>query len=244
MASRFELVRFPNDAALADDVATRWLNALRARRSPHPFTVALSGGRITRQFFASIVRHCSAHPQTLTNAEFFWADERCVPPDHAESNFAMAQKLLLAPLAVPPSRIHRIRGEAKPADAVAEVEAQLRRIAPANNHGIPVLDIVFLGMGEDGHVASLFPEAMGQPEKPQEWYRAVVASKPPPERITMTYQTIAAAREVWAIVSGSGKEAALQRSLCDSGQTPLGRVIQLRPRTLIFTDVSVPNEVG
>ena len=92
-------------------------------------------------------------------------------------------------------------------------------------------------MGEDGHVASLFP---GEPEevmRSQAVYRPVIATKPPPHRITMGYSTIAAARQVWVLASGAGKEKALREALGPGGKTPLVRVLKLRSHTKIFTDV-------
>ena len=200
-------------------------------------TVALSGGRISQHFFAAVVEGARRGKISFASVHFFWADERCVPPDDAESNFRVARELLLAPLKIADDRIHRIRGEASPDFAAAEAEAEICRIAPLTDHGQPVLDLVFLGMGEDGHVASLFP---GEPESVMTSpavYRAVTATKPPPRRITLGYAAIAAARQVWVLASGAGKEVALRDSLDPAGQTPLARVIKARLRTRILTDV-------
>jgi len=119
----------------------------------------------------------------------------------------------LAPLNIPGSQIHRVRGEDPPEAAAAKAEAELRQIAPLASNGQPVLDLIFLGMGEDGHVASLFP---GEPEElmaSNAVYRPVVAAKPPPHRITMGYPTIAAAGQVRVLAAGAGKEKALRDSL-------------------------------
>ena len=100
------------------------------------------------------------------------------------------------------------------------------------------MDLVFLGLGEDGHVASLFP---GEPEglaASTAIYRAAANSpKPPPNRVTLGYSTIAAARKVWMFASGSGKEAPLRASLSPDGTTPFARVLKARQDTRIFTDV-------
>ena len=114
---------------------------------------------------------------------------------------------------------------------------ELSRVVPRNEAGQPMLDIVFLGMGEDGHVASLFP---GEPEEAnaaKSVYRAVTASKPPPRRITIGYGAIAVARQVWVLASGAGKEQALRESLAVVAQTPLAKVLKLRSHTKIFTDI-------
>ena len=106
------------------------------------------------------------------------------------------------------------------------------------SHGLPSLDLIFLGMGEDGHVASLFP---GKTEgtNPKEICCAVKNSpKPPPNRISLSYTAIAAANQVWVLASGTGKENALRESLSSSGKTPLTRVVQSRLHTKIFSDIS------
>ena len=101
------------------------------------------------------------------------------------------------------------------------------------------MDWVFLGMGEDGHVASLFPgESAAVMDRPA-IYRNVVAVKPPPQRITLGYAALAAAREVWVLASGAGKEAILRASLKAEGVTPLARVIASRAQTRIFTDLRI-----
>jgi 6-phosphogluconolactonase len=235
---RVQLVTFANEEALADSVAVRWLDQLESNAAS-PYLVALSGGRIARRFFSSIAHRGEAAAERLNRVEFFWADERCVAPNHPESNFGIARLLLFTPLAIPPTRIHRIRGELEKDQAAAEAEKELRRLAPVNAAGCPILDLIFLGMGEDGHVASLFPEGADDAQGAGKCYQAVVASKPPPERVTITYEIVAAAREVWVIASGAGKVAALQESLRDDGKTPLARVLRKRGRTFIFTDISV-----
>ena len=117
-------------------------------------------------------------------------------------------------------------------------DAELCRIAPQNTNSRPVLDLVLLGMGEDGHVASLFPNASPEILNCAAPFLAVGNSpKPPPTRISLSYQTIADARQVWALVSGAGKADALRETLKPDGSTPLARVIRSRP-VKIFSDVA------
>jgi 6-phosphogluconolactonase len=102
---------------------------------------------------------------------------------------------------------------------------------------LPVLDLIFLGMGEDGHVASLFPGASSEILNCTVPFLAVENSpKPPPRRISLSYAAIAASKQVWVLVSSAGKETALRESLAPSGKTPLARVIQSRLQTKIFSD--------
>ena len=100
---------------------------------------------------------------------------------------------------------------------------------------LSLLDLVFLGMGEDAHVASLFPGDTEAIES-RAVYRAVTGSKPPPRRITLGYPALAASREVWVLASGEGKAEALRTSLAKGGDTPLARVLQSREHTEILTD--------
>jgi 6-phosphogluconolactonase len=108
-----------------------------------------------------------------------------------------------------------------------------------NAHGQPVLDLIFLGLGEDGHVASLAPDEPESMMQDQAVFRGVHHfAKPPPERITIGYQTIAAAKQVWMLASGTGKEQALRESLAPNGKTSFARVLKLRERTRIYSDIA------
>jgi 6-phosphogluconolactonase len=171
------------------------------------------------------------------NVHFFWADERCVPPGDPESNYAIARQLLLEPLGIPAGQIHRLRGEGPEPLALSEAVRDICNAAPVIK-GQPVLDTVFLGSGEDGHVASLFPGETEKVMADPAVYRGVTAVKPPPRRMTLGYAALFAATQVWVLVSGKGKEAALKESLSPAGKTPLARVLRGRAETKVFSDVS------
>jgi len=243
----FELNSFATDDELARTVAGHWLDEIEsANRAGKPHCVALSGGRIAQKFFAATVEQVKARkigdggtPSLPANVHFFWADERCVPPDDRESNFHLANELLFAPLKISESQVHRIRGELPPETAAAQAASELRRLAASNANGQPVLDLIFLGMGEDGHVASLFPGENEATRSDNAIFRAVKNSpKPPPNRVTLGFAAIAAARQVWVLVSGAGKKAALRESLAADGCTSLARVTKIRTHTQIFSDFS------
>jgi 6-phosphogluconolactonase len=235
-----DLISFATADKLARTVANAWLDEIEsANRAGKTHCVALSGGRIAQKFFAATVEQAKTRAVSFAHVHFFWADERCVPPTDPDSNFKLASELLLAPLQIPSSQIHRIRGEDSPQVAVKIAEAELGRIAPVDKNGRPVLDLIFLGMGEDGHVASLFPDAPPEILNCAAPFLAIENSpKPPPRRISLSYAAIAAARQVWALVSGAGKESALRESLRAGGQTPLARVMRSRSRPKIFCDIS------
>jgi 6-phosphogluconolactonase len=267
--AKSKLTRFDSAEELARATASLWLDEVAAAaRLSQLHHVALSGGRITLKFFAATIELAQARRLLLGDVHFFWADERCLPPDDAESNFAAANQLFFQPLGIAADQIHRIRGEESPTRAAELATEEILRIVPGaptsapalgmhrskaggdagapvygKGGGVgrqPVLDLIFLGMGEDGHVASLFP---GEPESVRAdpaVYRAIANSpKPPPNRVTLGYPAIAAAREVWVLASGAGKEAALRESLRPDSQTPLARVLQSRERTRVFTDLAV-----
>jgi len=243
----FELQFFPTADQLADAAAKAFLDkAKSARDASRPYCVALSGGRIAENLFRAITALSSKDGIDLGGVHFFWADERCVPPDHADSNFRIAATLLFQPLKISPNAIHRIRGEDSPANAAASAEAEILNVVqdrataphPSNRKSLPVLDLVFLGLGEDGHTASLFPGESEEAVTSSAVYRHVSQSpKPPPDRITLGYSTLAAAREAWMLAAGGGKAGALRESLSPSGKTPFGRLLRLRSNTRIFTDI-------
>jgi 6-phosphogluconolactonase len=239
-ADKVKLLRFPNAAELARAAATAWVDELMRRDTGRDYTVALPGGRIATAFMAAAVELIRARGLSLAGVHFFWADERCVPPSSPDSNFALAQAALFQPLAVPAEQIHRLRGEADPEFAVAEADAELCRLAELRADGMPVLDLVFLGLGEDGHVASLFPNASQAVIAARGPFLHVTDSpKPPSLRITVSYPVLFVARRVWVLASGAGKEAALRASLAPGGRTPLGRVLAARPATRVFTDIAL-----
>jgi len=200
--------------------------------------VALAGGRIAGDFFSAVADFAKARNPLRDSVHFFWGDERCVPPDDPESNFRLARERMLEPLKIAETQIHRIRGEEEPQKAAQLASEELCKLVKKASDGIPILDMVFLGMGEEGHTASLFPnEAQTQPAHGA--YRAVVTPKPPPHRVTLDYAPLAVARQVWVLVSGADKERALKESLEFPQRTPLGRVLASRAQTRVLTDLPV-----
>jgi 6-phosphogluconolactonase len=231
----FELKRFSRPSELAEAAAGDWLTELEGNRCR---TVALSGGRIAGGFFDAVVRQADPSAAYWKEVHFFWGDERCVAPEDAESNFRLARERLFLPLGIPACQMHRIKGELPEALATQEAASELLRLAPLGPKGEPVLDLVFLGMGEEGHVASLFPGESQELMSSGAVFRAVQVPKPPPSRVTLGYSTLAAARQVWVLASGSAKTAALHESLHSKGGTPLAWLLRLRNQTRIYTDIS------
>src|SRR5436190_14973969 len=178
----FDLLSFGNAEELARAAARDWLKELQENsRKDSRYRVALAGGRIAGRFFSELAVLAKGQRSALDSVEFFWGDERCVPPTDPESNFRLAREHLVAPLNIPDERIHRIQGENSPEAAAVEAEKELRRLAPTAADGQPMFDLVFLGIGEEGHVASLFPGESPDLEASKRVYRAVTATKPPPQ---------------------------------------------------------------
>lgn len=237
--NKTQLISFQNPDELARLIAAAWLKEIAAaHQAAQPHCVALSGGRITLKFFAAVIELSRAQNVSLANVHFFWADERCVPPEDKESSFGAAHESFFRPLGIVADKIHRILGEQSPEHAAELANAEIKRIVPLDLAGQPVLDLIFLGMGEDGHVASLFPQESEAERASPAVYRVITNSpKPPPNRVTLGYPVIAAAKNVWVLASGAGKEVALRDSLQPGGKTPLGRILQMRTPTRIFTDI-------
>ncbi len=233
-----------NDASAASTAAGAVLDAF-VRRGEKDFGLALSGGRVAAVFFAELVRQSRNRGVELGGADYFWCDERCVPPDHADSNYRVARAVLLEPLGVVPERIHRLVGEAAPGEgeALAREDWRIwgeRRLGRGRR---PALDGAVLGVGEDGHVASLFPGNMsvdsGAVGKGAggATFRAVRGPKPPPDRLTMGYGLLWEADLLVILATGSGKREVVTESLTGGLDTPLARVLKGRMdrETLLVT---------
>jgi 6-phosphogluconolactonase len=170
---------------------------------------ALSGGKTV----GPIYRTLAAMPLPWERVDFYFADERCVPPDHLESNYFLADENLFRPAGVKLGQVRRMQGEREDREAAAR---DYETLLP------PTLDVVLLGMGEDGHTASLFPGLAAVEERTRR-VLAVVGPKPPPWRLTLTLPVLVGARKVLFAVAGEGKKDALRRVLAGE-ELPAARV--------------------
>jgi 6-phosphogluconolactonase len=208
-----DLVILPDPAALADEAARRIVDLARAAIADHGrFTIALSGGSTPRALHERLAQPPLADAIDWANIHVFWGDERMVPPDDPESSYRMARETLLAHVAIPAANIYPVPTVGGTPEAAAE--AYQETIVAVLRADIPRFDLVLLGIGPDGHTASLFP---GQPEvvRPSQMLVAAVhnAPKPPPIRVTFTYKLINAAANVLFLVAGADKAAALREVL-------------------------------
>jgi 6-phosphogluconolactonase len=176
------------------------------------FTVALSGGSTPRNMYTLIAANASAS-LPWDRMFFFWGDERHVPPDDADSNYRMANEALLSKAPIPPANVFPVPAENPDAAAAAEAyEQTLRKFFALASGEFPRFDLILLGMGPDGHTASLFPETSALQEKS----RLVVANwveKLKTSRITLTLPVLNAARCVTFLVSGTEKATVLREVL-------------------------------
>ena len=168
--------------------------------------IAISGGSTPQATFKLLADPAQPFLATLPwdKLQLFWVDERCVPPDHPESNYGVCRDLLLTKVPIPESNVFRMEGELNPEEAASRYESTLRNVMKLEGAESPAFDLVVLGMGPDGHTASLFPET----EALNELGRLVVANHVPQKdtwRITLTWPVINQAFEVAFEVEGKGK---------------------------------------
>jgi len=175
------------------------------------FSIALSGGSTPKALFGLIATEPYLGQINWPSVEIFWADERCVPPDDAESNYAMAKEVLLSKIPIQPRQVHRMPAEKADRDAAAqEYTLEMQRVFGTN--GIPAFDLIQLGMGPEGHTASLFPHQPALHEQ-RRLVMPVSVPKPPPLRLTFTPPILNAPRHVLFLVTGSEKADAVQAVL-------------------------------
>lgn len=216
----------PNAAAVAVAAADRFVAAARrAIEDRGVFRVALSGGGTPKQVYPLLLEPSRRGTVDWGRVEFFWGDERCVPPDHPESNFGVAYGMLISQLPdVAPRHVHRMPAEAPNLDAAAmSYESELRLAFGARGSAPPAFDLIWLGMGPDGHTASLFPGTAAVDEV-ERW---VVANEVPQQdtwRMTVTYPVLLAGREVLFVVTGADKADALHAIRAGGSGLPAERV--------------------
>ena len=199
------------------------------------FTIALSGGSTPKSLYnllATNARTTLPWEQTL----FFWGDERHVPPTDPESNYRMVDEAMLSKVPVPPANVFRMPAENPDAEAVAETyEQTLRKVFQLGPNDVPQFDLILLGMGPDGHTASLFPGTAGLKEKS----RLVIANwveKLKTYRLSFTLPVINAARSVAFLVSGTDKAPVLKAVLegNDPGEQYPAKLVQPKDGKLIW----------
>jgi 6-phosphogluconolactonase len=205
----------PNAAALARRTAEFFVaEAEKAVAQRGVARIAISGGSTPKAAFAALAEQGEEWRGRMPweKLDLWWVDERCVPPDNAESNYRMTREALLNHVPLKPEQIHRMKGELEPDDAAAQYETELNTSFGLHGAEIPRFDLVQLGMGPDGHTASLFPHT----EALHETKRLVVANyveKLDMWRVTLTRPVINQARQVFFLISGTDKAMILNEVL-------------------------------
>jgi len=186
------------------------------------FRVALSGGNTPRAVHAELVRRAGDLPWDRVQITF--GDERCVPPEDPQSNYRMAKESLLDAVPIPPGNVFRMRGEIAPQAAADEYERLLAAVAARFGEARYAHDLLLLGLGEDGHTASLFPRSPAL-EVTDSNVIPATGPKPPPQRLTFTFPLINAARQVAFLVNDPAKQPIIDRIIAgQGGEFPASRV--------------------
>jgi 6-phosphogluconolactonase len=219
------------DLHIVDDPAAV-VGGLLAEQARSGGSIVLTGGSTP----GTAYRHAARLEPDWSKVTLWWGDERCVPPDDERSNYRLAQETLLEQLASLPGAVHRIRGEAPPAEAAAELDAELAGVT---------LDFLLLGLGPDGHMASLFP---GSPQLEVTDRRATdgpAGLGPWVNRVTFTVPTIQAAKRVVFLVTGAAKADAAARAF-GAEITPdvPASLSRLAPRVEVFLDRAAGDKLG
>jgi len=212
----------PDPTALARYVA-EWMTAT-ALTAKGPFRVSLSGGSTPKALYELLASDEFRGRFPWKQVSLYWGDERFVPRDHPESNYRMVREAMLAKAPVPPENIHPIPTDGTPEEAAREYERTLQRAnaAPTPDPSKPLFDITLLGLGADGHTASLLP---GDPalEERERWVVPVSHGRPE-VRITLTLPAISSSRHVAFLVAGRSKAAALVSVRAGDSRLPAARV--------------------
>ena len=211
---------FEDSSELAAQLAVDFKSAVEEKaNSGESLTIALSGGHTPKAFFEILAEPPYREGIPWKNVIFFWGDERCVPPDNDESNFKMTNLALLSHIDIPPGNIHRVLGENPPTNEALRYEKIIEENVSVGESGFPEFDWIFLGMGDDGHTASLFPRAHNLKEMQR---ICVVAEHPETrqKRVSITFPVINNAKRVSFLVAGAAK-APVFKEILEKGSDPL-----------------------
>jgi 6-phosphogluconolactonase len=228
---------FPAPEDLAEAFAEELANRIKkAEKSGSPVTIAISGGNTPKLLFSVLAeKYSSVLPWSMIR--LFWVDERCVLPDDPESNFGMTQKILLNKIEIAPENIHRIHGEADP----VKEASRYSNVIIANTYkkeNLPVFDIVILGMGDDGHTASIFPgnmELLSSEKICDTAFHPVSGQM----RITITGKVINNSDMIFFLVTGLNKANIINEIFCNSanaGKFPAAHIQSTHGKTTWLLD--------
>ncbi len=239
-----EIVVVPDGEALAREAAQRFAHLAReAAGSRERFSVVLSGGSTPGRLFRLLAEEPYRVQVPWEQVHLFWGDERCVPPDDPGSNYRLAEESLIAHVPIPPENVHRIRGELQADMAAQAYENRLQDFFCGPR---PRFDLVLLGLGEDGHTASLFP---GSPLLDEQKRLAAAATASyqdrPAQRVTLTLPAINTARQVLFLVAGGAKAEIVQAVIeGPTGRYPAQRIRPTAGQLTWLLDAAAASRLG
>jgi 6-phosphogluconolactonase len=235
------ITTFADPEATAERAAVEIARAIESAREQRGVAhLALSGGSTPKRTYELLARAL----EDWDGVEIWFADERCVGPEDEESNYRLAAETLLGGAGIDPARVHRMEGELGPEDGARRYADAMRAGIPGGGEdapALPVLDLIVLGIGPDGHVASLFPGAPTLEASEQALCLGVHESpKPPPERITLSLAVLRAARRCLLLATGAGKADAIAAALAEPTRHVPASLLVRERLTVIVDDAASP----
>lgn len=229
---------FSSPSILAEKFAKDLINSVNeSADKKKPLSVALSGGSTPELLFSLLGDHYSKSAP-WEYVHFFWGDERCVPPDHPESNYGLAKTKLFDKIDIPSSNIHRIKGEGDPEKEASRYSQEIFSYT-CERDGLPVFDMIILGVGEDGHTASIFPGNL-ELFKSNKICEVTVHPVSQQKRITLTGRVINNSDSVTFLVTGNKKAKIVERILKSfpvAKNYPASFIIPLHGKLLWYIDI-------
>lgn len=225
---------FRTPQLLADNLVNQLLKLFN-QRTKQKFSIALAGGNSPKVFYQKLSSPQYNSQLDWKQIQLFWGDERCVPPDNEESNFGMANQALISNINIPQQNIHRIKGENNPEQEAERYSKELKRhLKMGNNY--PCLDVIFLGLGSDGHTASLFPNSNNL-EK-ENYCSVAVHPTTGQNRITLNLPVLLNASHIFFIVTGSEKAEIIRKIILEKNisRKYLASLINENPNVKWFID--------
>lgn len=226
---------FNSPKELAHELADKLL-ALLAKHLHHAFHIALSGGKTPNLLFTALADKYAVS-SVWKDVHFWWVDERMVPPYDPESNYGTAQELLFSRINIPKENVHRIKGENHPHEEALSYSQQIRDSLPVSD-GWPVFDLILLGIGDDGHTASIFPDQLHLLQSDQ-ICEVAIHPQSKQKRITLTGQTMNASSKIWFVVTGANKAEklkAIATNSLDSDTLPAAHIKPINGELVWYAD--------
>lgn len=228
------LVRHRDPEAVARAAASAVVEgAFRAIHDHGDFRLVVAGGRTPKAAYELLAGELRDEVD-WRRVTLYFGDERCVPPSDEASNYRMVKETLVDPLKLPGSSVRRMAGEVAPDNAAAEYDFELRRAIEERQ---PAFDLVLLGMGVEGHTASLFPGSPALLERHRAALHVTVAAEPP-ERLTMTPVALASTRQILFLVTGGDKARAVAEVFKDDSELPAAVVSRLAPSRFLVDEAA------